>query len=204
MIRNVIFDIGGVFIEWDQNKAFREFGFSDETIRKIQQSMLAPEVWVEEDLSIKSPEELLSGFQARCPECAEEIRYFWEHFSASVRSYPGNKEWIRELQERGKRVYVLSNFGRHCFELVREEFLDFLDIVDGAVISYEVHQVKPDHEIYESLLRKYDLKAEESVFLDDREDNIETARKLGLHVILYKNREQAKGELERLISISDF
>ena len=46
MIRNVIFDIGGVFIEWDQNKAFREFGFSDETIRKIQQSMLAPEVWV--------------------------------------------------------------------------------------------------------------------------------------------------------------
>jgi FMN phosphatase YigB (HAD superfamily) len=44
MIRNVIFDIGGVFIEWDQNKAFREFGFSDETIRKIQQSMLAPEV----------------------------------------------------------------------------------------------------------------------------------------------------------------
>ena len=41
MIRNVIFDIGGVFIEWDQNKAFREFGFSDETIRKIQQSIIA-------------------------------------------------------------------------------------------------------------------------------------------------------------------
>lgn len=84
MIRNVIFDIGGVFIEWDRNKAFREFGFSDETIRKIQQSMLAPEVWVEEDLSIKSPEELLSGFQARCPECAEEIRYFWEHYYAAA------------------------------------------------------------------------------------------------------------------------
>ena len=196
MIQNVILDIGGVLIEWDPNKAFREFGYSDEMIAKIKTAMLAPEVWVEEDLSIKTPKELLAGFQERCPECAEEIRYFWEHFAVSVSSYPGNQEWIRELQEQGKKVYVLSNFGRHCFGLVREEFLDFLDIVDGAVISYEVHQVKPGREIYESLLRKYELKAEECVFLDDREDNLETARKLGLQTILYRNREQAKRELE--------
>ena len=199
MIRNVILDIGGVLIKWDPNKAFREFGYSDEMIAKIKTAMFAPEVWVEEDLSIKTPEELLVGFQERCPECAEEIQYFWEHFTVSVSSYPGNQEWIRELQEQGKKVYVLSNFGRHCFGLVREEFLDFLDIVDGAVISYEVHQVKPGWEIYESLLRKYKLKAEECVFLDDREDNLETAQKLGLQVILYRNREQAKRELERIM-----
>lgn len=199
MIQNVILDIGGVLIEWDPNKAFREFGYTDETIAKIKRAMLAPDVWVEEDLSIKSPEALLAGFQERCPECAEEIQYFWEHFTVSVSSYPGNQEWIRELQEQGKKVYVLSNFGRHCFGLVREEFLDFLDIVDGAVISYEVHQVKPGREIYESLLRKYELKAEECVFLDDREDNLETARALGIHTILYKNREVAKQELKRMI-----
>ena len=197
MIKNVILDIGGVLIDWNPDKAFRKFGYSDETICKIKAAVLAPKVWVEEDLSIKSPEELLVGFQRNRPECAEEIRYFWEHFDMSVNQYPDSKDWIREIKECGKKVYILSNFGRHCFDMLRNTKLDFMDMVDGGVISYEVHHVKPGREIYESLIEKYGLKTEESVFIDDREDNIVTAKMLGMNTILCRDREKTRQELWR-------
>lgn len=200
MIRNVIFDIGNVLVEWDPEGVFRHFGCSEETIQKIRTALFATGAWTEEDLSIKSPEELLAGFQERCPEGAGAIGYLWEHFGESLRQYPGTKEWIRELQDKGLGVYILSNFGKHSFEQVREDKMDFMDLVDGVLISYEVHQIKPDPAIYQSLLDRYGLKAEECVFLDDREENIRAAQKLGFSGILYRNREQARQELDEMLN----
>ncbi|MCR5399927.1 MAG: HAD family phosphatase [Lachnospiraceae bacterium] len=199
MIKNVIFDVGGVLIDWNVKRALETFGFSTETIHKIESKIFLPEVWVEEDLSIKGENELLSFFQSKCPECAEDFAYLWDHFDQTVSGIPGTDEWIKSLQEQGKHVYILSNFGTHCFKQVRKKFLGFLDIVDGAVISYEIHKVKPEREIYDYLLDKYDLKAEESVFIDDREENLLTARKLGLHTILCKDRTQTKHDLEEIL-----
>ena len=74
-----------------------------------------------------------------------------------------------------------------------------MPLVDGGVISYEVQIVKPEPGIYKALLQKYNLKADECVFLDDRADNIEAAELLGLQGIVVKSYEQAEAELEKIL-----
>ena len=76
--------------------------------------------------------------------------------------------------------------------------LSFLSDVDGQVFSFEVHQIKPEPEIYQLLLKRYGLKAEESVFLDDTLKNVEAAEEQGIHGIHFLTKEQAEEELRKL------
>lgn len=99
-------------------------------------------------------------------------------------------------------MYLLSNYGKTSFEAAKTHGkLSFLPLVDGAVISYEVQIVKPEPGIYQKLLEKYHLKAEECVFLDDKAENIEAAQRLGFHGVIVKEYVQAKEELESVLQV---
>ena len=76
--------------------------------------------------------------------------------------------------------------------------MSFLKNMDGIIFSCEVKQIKPEPEIYKTVLGRYNLEPSETVFLDDRAENCEAARKLGIHAIQFKNFKQAAGELEKL------
>ncbi len=203
MIKNVIFDIGGVLVDWDPDRSFRECGADDAAIQKIREKMFAPGVWLEEDLSIMQEEELSAFLKEKCEGYEREIEYLRNNFHTSVCQYPDTKEWIDHVHERGRKVYILSNFGKHCFEQVIDTHMDFLQMTDGAVISYREHKVKPDDDIYETLLDRYALKAKECVFLDDLKDNLVTAERLGFKTILVRDRAAARRELDNLLEISD-
>ena len=79
----------------------------------------------------------------------------------------------------------------------RTNALDFLLLTDGDIFSYSVRQVKPDVEIYETLLKKYQLTADECVFIDDRMENIEGAEKAGIHGICFETIGQVKEDLKK-------
>ena len=106
--------------------------------------------------------------------------------------------WIRSLKEAGYRVYYLSNFSERVEKEAADE-LTFLKEMDGGILSYREHVIKPDPAIYELLLNRYSLAAEESVFLDDTLDNVKAAEKLGIRGILVENQEQAKYSLQELL-----
>ena len=80
------------------------------------------------------------------------------------------------------------------------EALDFLDEVDGGILSYQVQLIKPAPEIYRLLCSKYDLKAEECVFIDDLAKNVDAAMKEGMQGIIFQTLEQAKEDLEKMLS----
>lgn len=86
--------------------------------------------------------------------------------------------WVRYLKDKGYHVYILSNYATDTLERT-EDKLTFLKYVDGAVFSCQVKQIKPEPEIYKTLLGRYHLDPEKSVFLDDRAENCEAARKTG-------------------------
>lgn len=71
--------------------------------------------------------------------------------------------------------------------------------IDGKVVSYQIHEIKPNSKIYLYLLDKYNLKADQCLFFDDREQNVEGAEKLGIHAIRVESKEQLLGELEKLL-----
>ena len=85
---------------------------------------------------------------------------------------------IKRLKYNGYKVYLLSNTNKKAMAKHNEKQLE--DLVDGAVLSYQVHSVKPHLGIYKELLNKYNLNPSESIFIDDRKANIDTANKLGI------------------------
>lgn len=194
MIKNVIFDVGKVLVEWEPLVAMKKLGFDDETAKAVAAATTDSPEWDESDRSVGTDEEILAMLIGNAPEYEKEIRTFWENISLPIYQYDYARAWIRELKNKGYGVYILSNYGRWTYQNTTEA-LSFLEDVDGAVFSYQVHQMKPEPEIYQTLLTKYGLKAEECVFLDDRQVNIDGAKAQGMEGIVFTSYEEA---VERL------
>ena len=199
MIKNIIFDIGNVLGKFRWDELLEELQITGETFEQVANATVRNSKWWNEfDRSELSDEEIIAGCVACAPMYEKEIRLLFENCATFVREYSYSKDWIIELKQKGYKVYLLSNYGKTAFEGIKNNF-QFYPIVDGEVISYQVKLVKPEEKIYKTLLEKYSLKAEECVFLDDREENIEAAKKLGFHGIVFTSKEKAEKELETIL-----
>lgn len=194
MIQNIIFDVGKVLVEWEPERAMMRLGMDAATVEAVADATVRAKDWDEADRGACAPEELLSSFIQKAPEYETEIRNFWEHIGMAIYQYDYVKEWMRALKEHGYHLYILSNYGAWTYEHTKEA-LSFLADVDGALFSFQVKQIKPEPEIYHTLLERYHLKAEECVFLDDREENIKGAEACGICGIRFTSYEQAKQSL---------
>lgn len=198
MIKNIVLDVGRVLVAWQPKQKWKEWGFSDETIEVLAKALFDSGVWNETDRGVLSDEEFLALAIRQAPEYEKEIRYFWSNVDKAIWQLPYAREWIRAMKKAGYQVYILSNYGSWTYEKTKENALNFLEDVDGAIFSYEVKQIKPNSEIFQSLFTKYSLQAEESVFLDDLPVNIEGAKAVGMHGIVFADLEEALVELEKL------
>lgn len=196
MIRNVIFDVGRVLVKFDCESALEQLGVTGSAQKAVRAATEGTKEWDEYDRSEKSDRELLDAMVANAPEYEKEIRLLWEHIGLTIQKFDYASDWIRSLKQNGYRVYILSNYAAHTYRETIAE-LDFLNDADGAVFSYQVHSIKPEPEIYQALLEKYDLLAEECIFVDDRPDNIEAAEKQGIKGIVFQSCEQAAAQLEQ-------
>ncbi|MCI8299219.1 MAG: HAD family phosphatase [Lachnospiraceae bacterium] len=197
MIKNVVFDVGKVLVDFDWQGLFDRLGFSPQVYDKVANATVLSELWGEFDRSRMSDEEILEGFLKKAPDCEAEIMKFWNNTGNSIKRYDYAFEWIRSLQKKGYGVYLLSNYPRRVYSQSIHE-LAFVEEVNGAVFSYEVHSVKPEPEIYEELMKKYQLNPTECVFVDDNRENIIAANKLGMATIHFHTKSQAEEELKSL------
>ena len=195
MIKNVIFDVGQVLVAWEPVEAMRALGMDEETVRAVADATVHTSDWDEADRGALSDEELLTGFIRKAPAYEAQIRNFWEHVDRAIYPFPYVGEWMRTLKDKGYRLYILSNYGKWTYEHTAEA-LSFLSDVDGQVFSFEVHQIKPEPEIYRTLLDKFNLVADECVFLDDRRENIEAAETQGIHTVLFTTYQDALEKLK--------
>ena len=198
MIKNIIFDIGRVLVTFDPIQYVNSLGFDEETARAVVGAIFHDPLWIETDRGVIPVEEFEEAFVANAPDYEPQIREAYRKMGRMIRLMPHTMPWVKALKERGYRLYVLSNYGEYLF-LKSKDRLDFMPYMDGAVISYQIQMIKPDREIYEYLLKKYDLSPEECVFIDDRPENVEGAKAVGMSGILFENFEQASGELEKML-----
>ena len=197
MIKNIVFDVGKVLVDFDWQSLFDALGFSPEAYEEVAKATVQSELWNEFDRSKMADEEILEGFLEHAPGRRNEVMRFWDNIGSCIRRYDYAFPWIRSLQERGYGVYLLSNYPRRIYSQSIEE-LAFVEIVDGAVFSYEVQYTKPERESYEALLRKYGLNPTECVFIDDNRANIVAANELGMATIHFHTKSQAEEELRSL------
>lgn len=197
MIKNVIFDVGKVLVAFDWERVFAELGIMGRAVDIMADATVCSPEWNEFDRGVIPDEELLAGFIAHAPQYEDKIRAFYDDLGRTIRQYDYSRTWIRGLEAAGYRTYLLSNFPDRIYRQAGEE-LSFVRDVSGAVFSYTVKTVKPESEIYEILLERYQLMPEECVFIDDRPENLETARNLGMETVLFTSYEQAVEALRRL------
>lgn len=195
MIKNIILDVGKVLVEWEPAAMLKKLGLDEETIRIVTEATVDSAEWNELDKGSVSNEVLLDGFIAKIPDYEKEVRLLWENIGKAIWQYEYVRPWIRSMKEKGYGVYILSNYGSWTYENTQEA-LSFLADVDGAVFSYQVKQIKPNPQIYQMFLEKYDLRAEECVFIDDRQDNIDAACELGIRGIRFTGYENANEQLK--------
>lgn len=199
MIRNIIFDIGKVLVSYEPDAYMESLGISREDQKKINAAMFENELWDESDQGLRTPDEFLQAFIQGAPELADTIRKLHTTVGNTVELLPYAMDWILDMKARGYHVYILSNYGENMLNQT-EEKLAFLPLMDGVVFSYRIKKLKPDPAIYEYLCDEYQLEPEESVFIDDRQVNIDGAEKVGIHGIVFHSYEQAKTELDEFLA----
>lgn len=198
MIKTVVFDIGGVLTELGRMKFLEQFGYSEEINRRIVAATMASDDWKEYDRGVLTQQEMMNRFVENDPEIEEPIRHCMKNVHGIVRHKDEAIPWIRSVKARGRKALFLSNYSMKV-RTEAADATDFLPELDGGVWSYEEHLIKPDRWIYECLLERYDLKPEETVFIDDNEPNLVQPRLLGMRTIHYLNQEQAQSELDRML-----
>lgn len=196
MIKNVIFDIGNVLVDFKWRELMEELGLPKALQPEFEKTVFGSHWWGELDHGVLEESEVLEKLREDNKGHLDEFNLIWDNRDKLVKPYPYAVSWIENLKKCGFKVYLLSNYPRDLFSLHTEcGCFPFLDKVDGKVVSGFVKMIKPNADIYEHLMKEYGLKASDCVFIDDRAENIEAARALGMKGIVFESYEQASAAL---------
>lgn len=199
MIKTVIFDVGNVLTEFGWKEFIRSFGYSEDICKRVGDATIESPYWKEYDRGVMNNDDIVNSFVSLDKELEKEIRETMADFKGILKPSEYAVPWIEDLKSRGLQVLFLSNFSERAFKECQDA-LGFLDHVDGGIFSYTVKLIKPDPEIYKCILDRYDLDPAECVFIDDLDENISAAAALGIHTILFKDKDSASSELDFLLN----
>ena len=190
MIKNVIFDYGNVLIDWNPAYLFLPvFGGDEEKCRFFTDNVCNREWFTRMDRG-ENMDVCVSELQARYPQYADAVAMFRDRwFEMCNGEIPGMLELIQDLKSKGVGVFGLTNWPAETFTEARRRFRTLASI-DNYVVSSSVKFAKPEPAIYQLLLSKYNLTPEECVFIDDRKDNVDAAKALGMSGIVYPGSAQ--------------
>lgn len=202
MIKNIVFDLGGVLVDWDPRYLYRKIFQTEEEVEFFLENICTYTWNLEQDRGRTLAEATQERIQ-KFPEYADKIKAYYgrwdEMFTGTI---PENVELLNDLLKDDRwGVYALTNWSRETFPIAQKLF-PFFDRFHGVVMSGEEKVIKPDPAIYKILFQRYGLKPEESVFIDDRLENIEGAIAMGMKGIHFTPRMDLRAELMALLSSS--
>ena len=194
----VVFDVGGVLIDWDPRHLYRKLFAGDEPAMEHFLANVCTHEWNRSQDAGRSFAEGARLLKREHPQHAELIDAYGARFDEMMAGpIIGAVEILAELRERGIPLYILSNFSAETFPSALERF-EFLRWFRGMVISGEVGVIKPDPRIYEIMLARYAIDPHRAVYIDDVAANAEAARPFGIHSIHFTTPAALREELLRL------
>jgi 2-haloacid dehalogenase len=191
----IIFDVGGVLLDWNPRYLFRKLFNGDEVRMEDFLTRVCSLAWclrIDEGQPFPEAVEELSH---QHPEYATFIHLYYDRWEEMIgEPFTANIELLHALARKGYPVYALTNFPTDKFEFTRNRF-DFFRIFQEIVVSADVKLAKPDPRIYELMLRRIGRQAKECIFIDDTARNVDSARTLGLRAILHQSPTQLRVDL---------
>ena len=201
-IKNIVFDFGGVLLDWNPRYFYRTF-FWDENEMEYFLANICTSEWNAEQDKGRSFSEGIKFLQSQHPEYRNAIQLFWDNWEDMLKSdLPDGVKLLHELKDHDYRIWGLTNWSAETIQIAYRKY-DFFQLFDGIVVSGEEKLIKPDRRIYEVLLDRHKLNAEESVFIDDNHANIKTAQELGFNAILFDNIVNVRGQLSAVLQYNN-
>lgn len=196
-IRTVVFDIGGVLIDWNPRHLFRKVFKTEEEMEWFLANVCTYEWNVQQDggklFSVATAE-----LQEKFPEYNDKIALYYGRWEEMLNGeISGTVEIFRRLKSAGIPLYALSNWSHEAFPVAYNRY-DFMKLFDGLVVSGYEKLLKPDHAIYRVLMKRYNVNPAESVYIDDNKPNADAAAELGFNAIHFTSPEQLRIELKAL------
>jgi len=199
MIKNIIFDLGGVLIDWNPRYVYKTIFSSEEKMEWFLKHITTMEWNIQQDAG-RDLEEATKILVERHPEWKKEIEAYygrWEEMLGGP--IDGTVKILRDLiDEKKYRILALTNWSQNTFPIALERY-EFLKSFEGIVVSGDEKCIKPDKEIYNILLKRYDLLPEECVFIDDNVHNIDAAKELGIRGIHFTSPEGLATRLQETL-----
>ena len=190
MIRNMVFDIGNVLMDFRWKEYMRSlFGENEALIQTINQGIWHNGCWAAMDKGEMDGAATLRSAVAFAPQYEKEIKLTLDSVAHAFHKFEYSIPWIQELKRMGLNVYYLSNYSAFSIA-ANPDVLNFIPCMDGGVFSFEVKAVKPEPEIYRCLCEKYDLNPEECLFTDDVPANVKGAQACGFQGIVFEGYEK--------------
>lgn len=194
-IRNIVFDLGNVLLKYDPKGYMESLGYDKETVSDLMKLIFHGIEWKLADQGLLSNDQLIEIYQLKAPQYFREINYVMENWHQHLSLLEESTVLFQEVLDKGYNVYILSNYPEYKFMDMWERTPIFHK-AHGSVISYQIKLTKPSKEIYRHLLEKYALDPDETIFLDDLQENINGAKKVGIHGIRFRDAAQVRQELK--------
>ena len=193
-----LFDLGGVFFDWDPNYFFKNV-FDDEEERKHFLTEVCNDQWNFKQDAGRSIAEAELELIPKFPHYENEIKMYYKNHRKMIRGiFEESIEVLRQLKDKNYKCYVLSNWSAETFEGIPIDY-PFMQLFDGLLISGEDKLIKPDRAIYELAKKRFNLDPEETVFIDDKLENIEAAQKMNFKTIHLINPKNIKMEIKKFL-----
>jgi len=196
-IKTVVFDIGGVLIDWNPRHLYRKIFESEEEMEWFLSEICTYEWNVQQDGG-KTFNVATAELSAKYPKYSDKIALYYGRWEEMLGGELSDTVMIfNELKSAGMPVYALSNWSHEAFPVAYERY-GFMKQFDGIVVSGYEKLLKPDHAIYRVLTSRYNVNPAESVYIDDNKANAEAAAELGFHAIHFHSAEELRYELRGL------
>ena len=197
MIKNIVFDIGNVLVDYNIKGFLVNKGFMPDMIKRIVKASVMSPYWEAFERGDLTEDEAMKAFVSLDPEIEPEISLAYDNIKGMLTLRDFAIDLVKMLKSEGYNVYYLSNYSSKAYNECSDS-LAFMEYMDGGCISFQERMAKPDINFYKRFLDKYNLIPEECIFVDDTPVNVDTALSLGFNGIVYESYEGTLDQIRQL------
>ena len=200
-IKNVVFDFGGVLLDWNPRYIYKDV-FKDKEEMEYFLNNICTGEWNSQMDKGRSFDECIAELSAQHPEYKDQIAMWKTRWTKMIGGIiPQGVDLLKKVKASGKyTAYGLTNWSAETFPYAFNNYPFFADL-EGIVVSGEEKMIKPEKGIFLTLFERYHLNPEESVFIDDNARNLETAKSRGMHTILFADPKEGYEKALKLLKL---
>lgn len=193
---NIVFDLGKVLIDFRPEVYLKYLGYNNYQINHFSNIIFYGKEWDKYNSSQYDLNQTKYELIKNHPNFANDIEKIFKYidFKYILFEMKDTSSYLIELKNKGHNIYILSDLSEECYEYNQK--FNFFNYIDGGVYSFEIHSTKPNSKNFEVLLDKFNLIPEETIFIDDRQTNIDASNRVGIKGILFTTLQEVKEKVK--------